>query len=197
MNKQLSLVLLSICIVAILGCLGIRNNKHAKKEESIWQAGTSILQILKEKKYKEITQYIHPELGIRFSPYGYVNVKDHLHFTREEFAKQLNENQTLVWGYSDGKGEPIRLDTEGYFSKYVYNANYIEAEKQSYNEIIESGNSLINMDEVYPDSDFVEYHFSGFEDRFFGMDWCSLRLVFKFHHRKPYLVAIIHDEWTI
>lgn len=168
-----------------------------KIEQITLSAGNSILEILSSKEYESLLSHIHPTDGIRFSPYGYVNVKDHLHFTREEFSKQLSTNKTLIWGYTDGRGDPMLLDTEGYFSKWVYDTNYLEAERTSYNKIIQSGNSLINMTEVYPDSYFVEYNFSGFDEKFFGMDWRSLRLVFKFQNRKPYLVAIIHDKWTI
>lgn len=184
--------------LSIVSCnIGHKQIGNDFNQARIESTSTAILKILTKKKYESLVSFIHPNKGIRFSPYGYVNVKEHLHFTQVTFAKQLKENNILTWGYTDGKGDEIKLDTEGYFSKYVYNANYIESKNKSYNKIIQSGNSLINMEEVYPGNTFVEYNFSGFEEKYFGMDWCSLRLVYQFYKRKPYLVAIIHDEWTI
>jgi hypothetical protein len=43
----------------------------------------------------------------------------------------------------------------------------------------------------------MEYHFSGFEAQYEGMDWESLRLVFIQEDSTWYLVGIVHDEWTI
>jgi hypothetical protein len=43
----------------------------------------------------------------------------------------------------------------------------------------------------------VEYHFSGFDKKFEGMDWASLKLVFENSNNEWYLVGIVHDQWTI
>jgi (p)ppGpp synthase/HD superfamily hydrolase len=43
----------------------------------------------------------------------------------------------------------------------------------------------------------VEYHFSGFDPKYEGMDWRSLRLVFEEKDNIWHLVGIIHDQWTI
>ena len=54
-----------------------------------------------------------------------------------------------------------------------------------------------NHDEVYPLAATIEYHFSGFDARFEGMDWRSVRLVLEQENGTWYLVGLIHDEWTI
>ncbi len=44
---------------------------------------------------------------------------------------------------------------------------------------------------------FIEYHFSGFEEEYGGMDWVSLRLVFVQEGGQWYLVGLVNDRWTI
>jgi hypothetical protein len=50
---------------------------------------------------------------------------------------------------------------------------------------------------VYRNYDFTESHFSGFEEKYGGMDWRSLRLVFKEIKGRFFLVGVVHDKWTI
>jgi hypothetical protein len=83
-----------------------------------------------------------------------------------------------------------------YIDKFVYNADFLNAEKTAYNQVIGKGNSLNNLGEVFPNHPFIEYYFSGFDEKYAGMDWTSLRLVFKLHQGNYYLVAIVHDQWT-
>ena len=59
------------------------------------------------------------------------------------------------------------------------------------------GNTLINSSEIYKDAIIIEYHFSGFDPQYEGMDWRSLRLAFEKVNDIWYLVGIIHDQWTI
>ncbi len=63
--------------------------------------------------------------------------------------------------------------------------------------MIGSSNSLNNLETVYNGCNFTESYFSGFDKKFEGMDWSSLRLVFKKHLDRFYLIAIVHDKWTI
>ena len=58
------------------------------------------------------------------------------------------------------------------------------------------GNSLNNLIEIYPSADFVEFYYGGSE-KYDGMDWRALRLVFEEYKGKPYLIAIVNDQWTI
>jgi hypothetical protein len=81
--------------------------------------------------------------------------------------------------------------------KFVYDVDFIKPEKRSVNKFISGGNSLNNLDSVYKDCDFTESHFSGFEKKYGGMDWRTLRLVFKERNGKYFLVGVVHDQWTI
>jgi hypothetical protein len=104
---------------------------------------------------------------------------------------------TLTWGNYDGSGDPIRLSIPAYFKKFVYDADFLQAEQVGINEMIGRGNSLNNLEAVYQNSDFTEFYFPGFDKKLEGMDWRTLRLVFKQWKGKYYLTGVVHNEWTI
>ena len=170
-----------------------------RKDSILLKLTQNILLALKNKNYSAFANYIHPVSGIRFSPYGYVDTLKHLRFSREKFIAMIsNDNQDMIiWGEFDGTGDPIKMTLNNYMQRFVYDVDFAKPEKRSVNEFIGSGNSLNNLDSVYKDCDFTESHFSGFEKKYEGHDWRTLRLVFKERKGKYFLVGIIHDEWTI
>ena len=83
-----------------------------------------------------------------------------------------------------------------YMQTFVYDVDFVNPEIIKVNQMIGKGNALNNLLAVYKDDDFTESHFSGFDKKYEGMDWRSLRLVYKNTAGKYYLVGIIHDQWT-
>jgi hypothetical protein len=81
--------------------------------------------------------------------------------------------------------------------KFVYDVDFAKPEKASVDKFLGGGNSLNNLLQVYKDCHFTESYFSGFEKKYEGMDWRTLRLVFKERDKKFYLIGIVHDQWTI
>ena len=134
--------------------------------------------------------------GLRFTPYAYVQPSD-LVFPTQQIPGLFDDAAVYHWGVYDGSGEPIDLTFAQYYEDFVYDQDYAQAEEVGYNERLGSGNSIENSQAFYPDAFVVEYHFSGFDPQYAGMDWRSLRLVFQQHEGAWYLVGIIHDEWTI
>jgi hypothetical protein len=103
----------------------------------------------------------------------------------------------INWGQFAGTGDPIRMSLNNYMQRFVYDVDFVKPEKREVNKFIGSGNSMNNLLSVYKDCYFTESHFSGFEEKYQGMDWKSLRLVFKERNKRFYLIGIVHDEWTI
>ena len=171
----------------------------AGKGAQVLALDKQILAALKDKDYESFSGFIHPVEGIRFSPYGYVDTTSAILFSVQGFLEEVSKKpQTkITWGQYDGTGEPIVLTIDEYFKKFVYDADFLNAPKNSLNEMIGKGNSLNNLTAIYKDSDFTEHHFPGFDQKYDGMDWRSLRLVFKNYNSKMYLVGIVHDQWTI
>jgi hypothetical protein len=172
---------------------------NVNKDSLLTKLSYHILLAIKIKKYDSLEKFIHPVEGLRLSPYAYIDtlhdiVLSHLKFAEE--AKNKKQDK-ILWGLYDGSGEPILMTLNEYMKKFVYDADFLNPEKFEINKFIGSGNSINNVLSVYKNCDFTESHFSGFDKKYEGMDWRSLRLVFKKFTDNYYLVAIIHDQWTI
>ena len=170
---------------------------QAQRDSVLLAVTEDFLTAIKARDYRELAGRFHPDEGVRFSPYGYIDTVHHVHFTAEEFIKQSEDNQLISWGSYDGTGKDIQMSMEDYFGKFVYEVDFLNAEQTRVNEVLGKGNSLINIQQVYPGADFTESYFSGFNEKYGGMDWRSLRLVFKWEGERPLLVGIVHDQWTI
>lgn len=169
-----------------------------RKDSILLSATQNVLTALKNKNYSAFANHIHPEEGIRFSPYGYIDTNRHIKFSRSAFIDLVNKtDQSLIWGEFDGTGDPIKMTLNNYMQRFVYDVDFIKPENFKVNDFIGFGNSLNNLSLVYKDCDFTESHFSGFDEKYGGMDWRSLRLVFKERNKRFYLVGVVHDEWTI
>jgi hypothetical protein len=165
-------------------------------KEMLKTIATEILTTLKAKDYTALVAYFHPTEKILFSPYGFIDIKTAKKLTKTAFMQLVKDKRNINWGNYDGSGEPIDLTIAQYIDKFVYNVDFLHAEKTAYNQIIGKGNSLNNLNEIFPKYPFIEYYFSGFDEKYAGMDWASLRLVFKLYQGNYYLVAIVHDQWT-
>lgn len=157
----------------------------------------TVIQLLKDQDMAALVPYIHPVKGVRFSPYGYVDPANHLVFTAAQVGNLMSDPTIYTWGSYDGSGDPIQLNFPGYYAKFVYDQDFENPHMIGNNTLIGTGNSPSNIATVYPGTTFIEYHFTGFDPQYTGMDWRSLRLVFENVGGNWLLVAIIHDSWTI
>ena len=165
-------------------------------EKIIKDRAAEVIQLIDSKKFDKLADYVHPEKGLRFTPYTYVKKSDVV-FTKKQLSDFFEDDKKYLWGHYDGSGKEIRLTPEEYYHEFIYSENFINAEEVGYNEVLSSGNMLENQFEVYENPIIVEYYYSGFEPKFEGMDWKSLRLVFEEHQNKWKLTGIIHNQWTI
>jgi len=172
---------------------------NINKDSILLKLSHDVLIAIKNKKYDSLEEFIHPEEGLRLSPYAYVDTLHDVLLSRTRFVEEAKnkKHNRILWGFFDGSGEPILMTLNEYMNKFVYDVDFINPEKFVINKFIGSGNSINNLLTFYKDCDFTESHFSGFDRKYEGMDWRSLRLVFKKFNNKYYLVAIIHDQWTI
>lgn len=155
-----------------------------------------VINALADEDMGMVANFVHPERGVRFSPYAFVR-DEHQVFMPEELPGLLGSEEVYTWGNYDGTGEPIELEFEEYYEEFVYSADFADPEQIAVNERLGQGNTINNIDEFYPEASFVEYYFSGFEEEYEGMDWESLRLVFVQEGGAWWLVGVVHDEWTI
>jgi len=158
-----------------------------------------ILTAVKNKDYEKFASFIDSIEGIRFSSYGYIDTTRDKTFTIQHFLNYSTDekNVKFTWGVYDGSSEKIILTVDEYFKKFVYDVDFLNAPHINLNKTMSAGNSFNNIDSIYKNCVYVEFYFPGFDKKYEGMDWRSLKLVFKKAGNKLNLVAIIHDQWTI
>lgn len=166
------------------------------KQESLLELNKTILKLLKERNYQALTKHIHRTKGLHFSPYAYINKAEDVCLEPEELLLAAETGDDLVWGEYDGIGGPITLSLNEFLDKFVYDVDFLNAEKININKSVAAGNSINNIGTEFPKSDYVENYFSGFNKEYAGMDWRALRLVFNKANGKYFLVAILSDQWT-
>ena len=156
-----------------------------------------VLELLKEEDYPTLSQLIHPEKGVTFTPYSTVSADYDRTLSPEEISALPYDDSLYVWGVADGSGAPIYVTSMDYFQRYVYNADFTQAPNVGVDTVMMSGNALENIALAYPEGRFVDYCFPGIDPQLEGFDWCSLKLVFEPWQGDWYLVGIVHSEWTI
>lgn len=166
-------------------------------EESLLAISNKVLELMKDKNFSEFSKYVHEEKGVRFTPYSSVDKKVDRCLSASEISGFSDDSEKHMWGYFDGSGFDMSLTNMEYWDQFVWNTDYTAAEDVNINKIVQTGNSIENLTEEYPDASFTEYHFSQLDPKNEGMDWCSLRLVFEDYKGEWKLVAIIHAQWTI
>lgn len=172
-----------------------RTKATVSKQEILKKLNEAIIQSLKDKNYKSFAEYIHPEKGVRFSMYAFVNPEQDKKFSKTDFEKYQPSKTIFTWGMLDGSGDLYKATINDYLGKWVYSKDFATGQV-SLNEFQGSGNSLNNLKKIYPNADFTENFLKGSEANS-GMDWKCLRLVFEESQGKYYLVAVINDQWTI
>ena len=164
--------------------------------EELALLGHQTLAALKGKDLDRIEGLIHPDLCLRISPYPYL-AENNQSICPGEFRPLMASDELHTWGNYDGTGEPIQMIFSEYYQAFIYDSDYIRAPMVGFNVEISSGNSINNIPDLFPDGKMIEYYFPGFDPKYGGMDWRSLRLVFVEVGGLWYLGAIIHGEWTI
>lgn len=156
----------------------------------------TILPLLQSQDFGALAPFIHPDLGVRISPYGYVNLENDLVFTREQVAAFGSNQEIYHWGVQAGSGMDINLTAAEYWLEYVTSQTPAQEWGLLLDPSRKASNTIDNFAEVYPNGHYVEYLQPGTE--VYGyLDWQSLRLGFQQSGDGAYyLSAIIHDEWT-
>lgn len=165
------------------------------KIAALKKTNDEVLQTLKAKDYKTFATFIHPEKGISFSMYAFVDPKKDKHFSKAEFEKYQPTKTLFTWGEMDGSGDPYKATINDYLGKWVFSGDFTTSQ-YSQGKFIGGGNSLNNLEKIYPHKDFTENYIKGTE-KTSEMDWKTLRFVFEEFQGKYYLIAVVNDQWTI
>lgn len=159
-------------------------------------AAAAVILALKEDDMSALAAYIHPVKGLLFSPYAHIDTATAKVFPASGLPA-LTDPTVYNWGSYDGTGDPISLTFQQYYDKFVYDKDFIEPETVGVDQIKGLGNTIVNIEDVFPNSFVMDYYFSGFDPQYGGMDWESLILVLEELNGAWYVSAIVHSQWTI
>lgn len=154
-----------------------------------------ILILLRDRDLTQLAELVHPERGVRFTPFGYIQETDRV-FTADQLPDLLADPTVWEWGFHAGSGDPILLTFAEYYERFVYSHNFFQCETVGLNQRVSVGSSLDNSQTFFPGATVFDYHFDGFDPLYGGMDWRSLRLILEPWDGGWYLVGVINDEWT-
>jgi hypothetical protein len=155
-----------------------------------------VLQAAVDKDYAALAAHIHPQQGLRCSPYAYIHVESDKVFLPQAFQDQAAQaKKKITWGTYDPRGEPILSTVDGYFKEFVTDKPYLTEGTWAYNTPIGSSTVINNLTEVYPQAKFVETHWVTKNEEMAPFDWGSVRLVFEQVDGKYFLVGLVHDAW--
>ena len=165
-------------------------------DEELISYARELINVIKKGDYRSVAEVVHPEYGVIFSPYATVNLSVDRCFTKDQVAEFAHDNKTYIWGVYDGSGEPIELTPEKYFARFVFDVDFSACETFGVDEVIRTGNSLENIDDIFPTARYVDCFMPDPADPD-GWDWRSLRFVFEEYDGTLFLTAIIHSENTM
>lgn len=165
-------------------------------QQTIMQQALHIQRALANNDYASITDDIHPTRGVRFSMYAYVHLDKDKVFSRAQFAQYLRESRIrFTWDDLDGTGEDYVVPLPVYLDSWI-DAKKFDNARMTVNQFESRGNMINNVLEAYPGADVVDFYYRG-SDKYDGMDWRGMRLVFETYQGKRYLVGIVNDRWTV
>ena len=165
-------------------------------QQTLKQQALRIQRALANNDFSRITDDIHPTRGVRFSMYAYVRTDTDKVFSREQYAQYLQQSKIrFTWGEKDGTGEALVVPLPEYLRTWIDAKKYNNA-RITINEFESRGNMIDNVNEAYPKSDVVDFHYKGTAE-YDGMDWRGMRLVFDDYQGKRYLIGIVSDRWTV
>ncbi len=164
--------------------------------ESLMTVALDVMDLIEDENFSDLAVYVHPNAGVRFSPYSYIDIQNDQVFQASQFQNLSGNPNLYLWGAYDGSGDPINLTFDDYYDEFIYDEDFINPHMYGNNYPIGSGNMINNFSTAYPNGQFIEFHFTGFDPQYEGLDWRSLSLAFEQQNNTWYLVGIIHGQWT-
>jgi len=181
--------------------LGKRYNNSTSAEETSNAAlitlAYTVLEHIRDEDFLALSQIVHPESGVVFTPYTTVNLSTDRRLSADQIAALSTDSNIYIWGVYNGSGEPIELTPAEYFMQFILAENCIKSSIIGVDQIVRSGNALENITDELPDVKFVDFHIpSSQENSQEDYDWCSLKLGFEEFEGRLWLIAIVSSKWT-
>ena len=204
-NNLVFILIIILLMIIILFGKDIYNHRHQlplinstyqpkltnKKIEEIFAPKVDVLlKTLKFRNFRLLEDFIHPKLGVRFSPYPYILGQDKI-FSYDEIKKYYNDNKLHDWGYK-GDMQVIKLNFRDYYNQYVYNEDFANYDEINFNILSNPTRILDNTRKFYEKAIIIEVKINNNIIMDGTINWSILRLVFESYKNKWYLIAIVN-----
>lgn len=195
--------MLTLVVLLSVSCGEVQHPEPAASSDTgdhsgVLQAAKQVVEAIKAKDGERWAKLVHPENGVRFSPYAYIDIKSDVVFFRDQVRRFWTDATIYTWGFADGTGDPIQMTPSQYCDRYIMDRDFLNQSTISVDNDRARGNTNNNAAAVYPQGTRVEYYIAPSPaEGVAEFDWAALRLVFEQSGGSWFLVAVIHDEWTI
>lgn len=170
------------------------NQDPEDKQVIIEEKAKEIIQVLHNRNMDVLASYVHKEKGLLFAPVAYIEDYS-LTFPQDKIATLLEDPTEYVWGYQEANSE-IKLSPSAYFEERIHAELFLNPDEIKVDPNVPSGERSTNIKDYFPESTVVEFHYAGTE-KYSGMDWKSLHLVFEENEQEGWdLVAIVNGLWA-
>lgn len=187
-------IIILIVVAVIAGTIGYTIGKQTPN--SPIDAGNIVIATLLEKDYAKLETLVSKD-GLTLDLYPQI-VEANI-VLKKDISKIPTDSKTRIWGYTDGKGDPIDLTTKDFLAKFIVTHDYRLAPEIAINKELGGGTNSISqiMKDAGENRTVVAYYFKGFDQKYGGMDWTTMYLVFDKEGNEYKLRAIAKDNWTI
>jgi len=187
--------------VRFKGTEGWANGNYLARQEGsindeIAARSLQIIMALKHEDMDTLATCVHPQKGVCFSPYAYVEPW-HATFSADQIRNAFADDTSRPWGADDASGDYVPLTFREYYDRFIYDVDFARPDVVYFNHHFQSGHYINNIPEAYPGAVTVEYQFEGINPELHGFDWRGLRLVLEQQAGAWYLVGVTHDEMGV
>ncbi len=176
-----------------------RNINDPVRDSILLTCTKHIVTYFKNRNYDSLIKFLDTKKGLLFSPYTFIDTSKYHTITSSDMYQWMDSKKQpkINWGVADASGDPISLTPNEYVKKYVNDVDFLKADSIVTNRFIGSGTMQNNILDIYPDCVFTESFYKGSKKNTENLDWRSLRLIFEKSDGQYYLIAVVHDEWTM
>lgn len=153
-----------------------------------------VLLAIKNRNMQRLSELVHPGKGVRFSMYSWIDRGDRW-LSKQQVRNLFKRDRRSAWFEADESEMKMRMTAREFFSKYLYDNDYLKASRVSYNTQHKRTNTIPNVLDFYPRAIVVEYYEPSTDPNERG--WDTLWLVFEKMGNAWYLVGVVKDSPTI
>jgi hypothetical protein len=153
----------------------------AQAKKIIAERAQKVVLALKTNDTDILSQYVHPEWGVRIIPSIHPYKTDQI-FSRAQVKPLAQSDKIYFWGYdprtesNDYINGALRKTWTQYLHDNLYTHDFAASHDILYNTITSPGNNVNTLKQDYPDAILVRYYMPGRPD---SHDWKELWLIWQ------------------